>query len=411
MTDRSLREELQFVSDDLSAGGDGEAISTPPAGAAPEPSNEAQGAAGAEAGAAAAATPEPVEPKPEGGDPARDEHGRFKAKTDQAPAAEGAPAAAQPVAEEPPKPESAKPEGEGAQTAPTRVPPSLPAALKARFASLDPDVQSAFVALEDSVQKAKAEWGVKGQRLNRFDEIFGPRLARWQMNGIADEFQGIQMLLAAQDVLDRDPVQGLVQVARSYGVTPAHLAQAFGLTQTSAPQPGQEGQPPPTAQPGFEAALQPLAQQVQTLAQQFQQQQQSAQAQGLAQAQAAIDAFAADPKNLYFADVEDDITRRLVDGSAKSLQDAYDQATWANATIRPLLLEAERTAAAKATADAAAEAKRLEEKAARDKASAASRASGSVTGSPAAGSQAPGGGSTGNLRKDLEAAFQANAGV
>lgn len=391
----SLRDQLQDSFDQLSA-------AEPPA---------------PEAAATEAAPPPaeaPAEPPPEAG-PARGPDGKFLPK-DPASTEAGAQAAAPPVEPSPP----AAPAAAEAPSEPIRIPPSLPAALKAKFATLDPDVQQGFVALEESVQKAKAEWGPKGQRLNRYDEIIGPHVDRWRMNGL-DEFSGVQSLIAAQSLLDRDPLGGIAQIARSYGLTPAHIAQAFGLNgQTSAPQPGQEGQPAPTANPDFQAALQqavaPLQQGFQTLQQQQQQFFQAQQAAQIADAQRAIDAFAADPANMYFNDVQDalaDIFARMPpDGRphGERLKEAYDRAVWADPTIRPLLIDAQANARAAEEARKAAEAKAATEKAARDKAEAARRAGGSVTGSPAVGAGPPQGASR-SLREDLQAAWQSQQGV
>lgn len=398
----SLRDQLAAARDEIVARDE-----TPPAG---ETATEAQGATGAETGAAEAATPEPAttdEPA-EAGERPRGPDGKFLPK-DTGPAVEGAQAAAPPADPAP----SAAPAGQEAPSEPIRVPPSLPAPLKAKFAGLDPDVQAGFVALEESVQKAKAEWGPKGQRLNRFDEIIGPHADRWRMAGL-DEFSGIQSLIAAQSVLDQDPVRGLREIARSYNLSAAHIAQAFGLTQTSAPTPGQEGQPTPTAAPDFERVLQPIlapmVQQVQTLQQQLNQSRQADEAAKIAQAQREIDAFTADPANMYFDNVADAVGAIIAQdrqaGGSMSLKEAYERAIWADPTIRPLLLDGQAKAAAAEDARKASEAKAAAEKAAREKAQAASKAAGSVTGSPTPGASPPQGASR-NLRAELQAAYEA----
>jgi len=371
-------------------------VVTPEAPNAPEPA------------ATAPEAPAAPEAAPEGAtSPERDEHGRFKPKT-EIQAVEGA--SAQPPAD--PTTETAKPAGPEPQTEAIRVPPSLPAAMKAKFASLDPDVREAFVTLEGSVQKAKAEWDGKGQRLNRYDEIIGPHVDRWRMNGL-DEFSGIQSLIAAQSLLDRDPVSGMVQIARSYGLTPAHLAQAFGLSQTSAPAPAADGQQPATAPPDITAALQqalqPFQQGLQTLQQQFTQSQQATQATQIAAAQREVDAFMADPANMYFTDVSDAVADYIAKdrqaGGSMTLQQAYDRAIWADPTIRPHLLDAQTKAAQQAQTNAADEAKKAAEKAQREKAEAARKAGGSVTGSPTPGAQAPAG-APGSVRDSLRQAMQ-----
>jgi hypothetical protein len=361
----------------------------------------------------AAAVPEaPTEPTEASGERARGPDGKFLPK-EPGQTEEGA--TAQPpvqAATEPAAPAVTEPQSEA-----IRVPPSLPAAVKAKFAKLDPDVRDAFVSLEGSVQTAKAEWAAKGQRLNRFDEIIGPRLSRWQMAGV-DEFQGVQMLLAAQDILDRDPVQGLVQVARSYGVTPAHLAQAFGLSQTSAQAPAADGLNPTTAMPDLSGVLQqhlaPVLQQVQTLQQQLSQSQHAEQATKLATAQREIDAFAADPANMYFDNVQDAVVAIIAqdrqNGGSMPLKEAYDRAVWADPNVRPHLIQAQQETAAQEVARKASEAQAAAQKAAQAKAQAARNAGGSVTGSPSPGASAPAGAPR-PLREELQANWQAQQGV
>lgn len=343
---------------------------------------------------------------PETGD--RDEKGRFKPKAEPTPvAAEGAEA---PVAPETKTTETEAPADAGAQTEPTRIPPSLSAAVKAQWATIPPEVQKDISRLEDSVQTAKAEWGKKGERLNRFDEILAPHVDRWRIAGL-DEVSGIQTLLAAQASLDRNPLDGLVHIARSYGVTPAQLAQAYGL-QMSGQQPGMEGQPTPTMAPDVAAVLQqhlsPLQQQVQTLQQQLSDGAKQSEAERLADAQRQVQDFANDPANLYFENVRQDVGQLIESGAAKSLQEAYQKAIWMNDDIRPLLLKAQTEEAAKTAATAQADAARKAQEQARSKASSARQAGGSVTGAPAPGAQAPAA-PNGNLRETLAAAMREHA--
>jgi hypothetical protein len=367
---------------DVGAGPEPEApeVQEPVVQAAPEPTATPEG--------------EPAAPGSE-----RDEKGRFKAKNTDVEPTEGAgePAAAAPAPEEPAKPEKEEP-----QTGAIRIPPSLPAAVKAKWSDLEPEVQQAFAKLEDTVQTAKAEWGRKGERLNRYDEILGPHLDRWRLAGL-DEFSGVQSLLAAQQLLDRNPVEGIIQIARSYGYTPQHLVQAFGLPQTSAPQPGAEGHTAPTAQPDLQAALRPLVEplmsEVQTLKQHLEGERSTA-------AQRTVEEFASRPENKYFENVREDVAILLETGRARTLQEAYDHACWLNPEVRAALLAEQSRETQRAAQTAEAERKAQEQARARAKAQTATAAAGSVTGSPTPGLAPAQGRSTGNLRDDLLAAKQ-----
>lgn len=366
----SVRDSLNAATKELEAPGG----VVEPVQAAPEPV----------VAAPEAQTPEPT-PTQEAAPEARERgpDGKFLPKDTKAEVSAEAPPAVEktetaPLAEKEPQ-----------ETEAIRIPPSLPAAVKAQFKDLAPEVRDAFVKLEDSVQTAKAEWGKKGERLNRYDEIMAPRSEKLQLQGI-DEFTFIKTLVAAQDFLERDPLGGISYLARSYGVNLNQLA-----AQPNAPQPGPEGQQTPTVNPNLEAMLQPLVAQVQTLQQQIAQSQQSTEAEKLASARASVADFASKPENMYFENVKADVAKRLSDGSAATLADAYDQAIWASPEIRPLLLKTQATDTAKKDAEAAQ----------RAKAASANRSAGSVTGSPAPGASAPQG-PIGTVRDTLQAAMQ-----
>lgn len=294
---------------------------------------------------------------------ARDEQGRF------APAEKPTDTAASETAS------TAAPEPQATET--IRPPASLPAALKAEFATLPPAWQKAIADQEKSVSTAKAEWGEKGQRLNRLDEILAPRKDQLALAGKSD-VQYVQELVAADVWLSKDPLAALDYLARSYGVNLQQIAQATGARQG---QPQQGPQVDPT--------LAPLFQQVQTLTQTVAQQQQSAEAARLAEASSEIEQFAADPKNLYFHNVATEMGRLMESGRAKTLSEAYETACWADKDIRPLLIAQQ---APKPDA----------QQQARAKAAAAGQASGSVVGAP--GNASPGAlsGSKGSIRADLE---------
>lgn len=327
--------------------------------------------------------------------PARDATGKFAPKTTDTPAPAGAAEAATPPADTPTT-ETAQLAEKEPQTEAIPIPPSLSAAVKAQWADLPADVRKDFAKLEGTVQNAKAEWGRKGERLNRYDEIMAPRSEKLTLQGI-DEFTAIKTLLAAQDFLERDPLGGIQHLARSYGVNLQALAQ-----QAIGQQPGshEAAQLAPHA-PDLNAALQPLARQVQTLQQQLQAQSQATEAAQLAEARSAVDQFRNDPANLYFDNVRDDVAARLESGHAKTLAEAYEQATWANPEIRSLLLKAQ-TAPPPPAVDPA---KKAAEDAQRKKAEAATKAAGSVTGAPTPGATAPKG-APGSIRDSLLAAAQ-----
>lgn len=323
------------------------------------------------------------------GDRQRDDSGKFiKSQADHdAPAAATAAAPETPTTESEPA-QAAKPADPPSEE-PIRVPASLPAPLKAKFSTLPEDVRAAFVKLDEDRTAAKAQWDQKAAQFNRLEEILAPRREANQLRGL-DDSQAIQVLYAAQDLLDRDPMAGLRYLAQSYGVD----LRQFGQQPAGD---GQGGQPQPQPNLNLDAALQPILQKVTTLEQQLAQK-------DLQRGLNEVEAFRADPKHLYFDNVLDDITVLLESGRAKDLADAYEKATWANPEIRSLLLQQQAEADAAARVKADAEAKAKADADARAKATAAQRAGGSVTGAPGSAVQPPAG-SRGSLRQDLLAAF------
>lgn len=365
----SLRETLEAASK-------GEEAEAPVL--AQEPAQEAISQA-AEPVAPQAETGAPEAPsEPTDGARARDESGRF-AK---------APEPGQETAIEPATAPDADPPSE-----PIRVPASLPAPLKAKFKDLPPEWQSAIQKQDEDRTAAKAQWDTKAERFNRLEEILAPRREKFQLQGL-DDARAIQTLFAAQDMLDRNPLEGLSYLARSYGVD---------LRQIGAqPAQAQQGTYPPE----LAAALQPIMSQVQTLQQSLAERDQAAANAELHRGLAEIEAFRSDPANLYFDDVRANILALMETGRAATLKDAYEAACWADPVVRPLLIE-QREATAKAEATKAqTDAKAKAEADARAKANAAQRAGGSVTGAPGSTVAQTAQGSKGSIMADLRAAVE-----
>jgi hypothetical protein len=333
------------------------------------------------------------------GAPERDDKGRFKPKTDTE---------AQAGAESPPaapdlKTPAAAASPEPQETETIRVPHALPAPLKAKFKELPAEWRDAFTKQEDSIAAFKDEQAPKAARLKRFDEILGPHLDRWRFNGL-DEFSGVQTLLAAQNILERNPVEGLVHIARSYGVSPAHLAQVLGAAPGQAQTTAPGGQQASTS-PDLSAALAPLVSEIQTLKQGFQRQSADSEAREIASVNNEVAKFRADPKHLYFDNVRDRMGHLIATEQAQGLEDAYEMAIWADPAIRAILI-AEQAKPASPTPDPARERVQQEQR----KAAQAQQAAGSVTGAPAPGAQAPPG-PVGSVRDSIRAAMQEVSGA
>jgi hypothetical protein len=240
----------------------------------------------------------------------RDEQGRFakKEETEQ-----NAPASPE---------EGAEPQAEKQET--IRPPASWSAAAKAVFDKLDPVVQQEVLKREKDIETGKAQWDAKGEKLNKFEALIAPRREKLALAGV-DEFTAIQQLLAAQDFLERDPRGALQYLAQQYGVQ---------LPGVGGPQAQQFQQP--ANDPNLTALQNQVAQLSQTLNQRQQQDEEAERARHRSE----IEAFAANPANLYFENVKADMANLISVGQATGLQDAYEKAIWANPEIRPLLIAA-----------------------------------------------------------------------
>jgi len=342
----------------------------PEAGAeTPPPAETGAQAAAGETGAEAAA--ETGAQGAEGGQP-RDPSGKF-AKSEKTEDTQR-PEAAQPAEATPPDEETSRP------------PPGLPAPLRAEWTALDPKWRKAFVDQEKSFQIVRNEWGPKAEQLNRLQEVVAPHRQRLALSGV-DEVTWIRNLAAAEQALIDNPAAGIAYLARTYGAQPqaiiAHLT----------------GQAAPMS-PATDPRLAPILTELETLKQSVTQQQRSAEEAQKAEIRAHIEAFANDPRHLYWPEVKEDVAALLAQNRASGLEDAYEKACWANPEIRGLMLQQQQ----------ADQAKQAQQTQARAKATAAAQAAGSVTGAPGPGGSAAGGPDPNNLRGLIAAAMEEAAG-
>lgn len=289
------------------------------------------------------------EPKP----PERDEHGRFKAAGDKS--AEQAQDVD--ITAQQPEPETPPQQGD------PQVPRSLSPEAKAQFAAWPELARQEFLRREADmargVEKLQQELRATTERLEPLESVIAPHRDKWRMQGMG-EAQAVQVLLAAQDMLERNAPQALQYLARSYGVDLANLTAAPGTPAQADPQ------------------VQALTQQVQALSQRLQAQDAAAQAARHAEHLQAVEAFASDPKHIYFDNVREDMAVLIGEGRATTLADAYQKACWADETIRNLMLAEQRRGAE------AAEQQRRQQQALQ-----ARQAAGSIAGSPGPGSHRP----------------------
>lgn len=171
-----------------------------------------------------------------------------------------------------------------------------------------------------------------------------------------------------------------------------HILRARGIDprQAFSGQPQVQGTPQQAQPPDMQSYVAQLVQQaVQPL-------QAEAERQQSQQLQSTINQFGADPKHPFFNDVRVHMGQLIQAGTAKTMDEAYEQATWANPAIRAHLLEVEREATQTAQAATVLKAKT------------AQRAS--VTGPPLNGALPAGGGPKGNVRDVVRELYDELAG-
>lgn len=241
---------------------------------------------------------------------ARDEAGRF-AKAEVAPAA-AAPAAA-PVIDQA-APVAAAPKG-----APSSWRKEVAEKHWAQFA---PEVQEEVLRREADFHKGIEGWRSNADKGRAFEQALAPYQETLKTLGV-DGVTAVTELMKADHVLRHAPesvkVQKLLELAGVYGID---LQKQFS---------------PDVAR--YEHELFQTREQLK----QYQSQQENASKQAL---NSDIEAFASAPGHEHFEAVRAHMAALLQGGQASSLDDAYEQAVYANPTTRSAMLEQQRQQAA-----------------------------------------------------------------
>ncbi len=95
-----------------------------------------------------------------------------------------------------------------------RAPASWSPAAKATFDKLPPEVQQAVAKQEQEIDHGLRRKSEEVKRYEPLEQLIAPRRALWAAQGM-DEASAIKTLLAAQDLLERDPLQGVQFLAKS----------------------------------------------------------------------------------------------------------------------------------------------------------------------------------------------------
>lgn len=254
----------------------------------------------------------------------RGENGRFESDKPADPPKEE-------LAAQPPK-EEVKPET--AVAVPAIDPPnSWTAEAKANvWPKLTPEAQKVVADRELQAHKAITSYGERVKSYEPLDKVITQYKSHFDRHGIQPA-QSFAALIEAQQMLDQNPVEGLINIARSYGID---LGAVLNGQQATLP----------AHDPRVGQVQQELSHIKQTIEQQRQQQEQAQ----LAEVSALIESFKKDHPHYdaLESDIEDllpGIVRANPGLSPKErLAKAYDKASWANETIRARIQEDQRIA-------------------------------------------------------------------
>ena len=245
----------------------------------------------------------------------RDEHGKFVAK----PTVEQQPEGAAPepkITDADPVPGKIEQPSNAAE-----LPKTWSADAKAEWSKLPPAVQQAVLKREAEMDAGGRQWSEQRQT---YERVLSPVAELSRQNGLSTE-EGLQRLLSVEHRLQTDGPNMIRELAQAYGVDLAALANGT--------------QQPPTqrAAPQFDPNQIPILVN-HTL------QQELARRDEQAALQTQISTFASQPGHEHFEAVKVKMGRLLETGEATSLQDAYDQAVWANPSTRATLQAAQQSA-------------------------------------------------------------------
>lgn len=249
--------------------------------------------------------------------------------------------AEQPASGEAPPTETVEPEVK--PEAALAPPKTWRAEALAKWETLPPEVQREVLKREEDIFKGLESYKADAQVGRSLNQVLSPYMPMLQQAGV-NPLQQIESLMQAHHGLATGTPE---QKQRFF----SELARAYNV-----PLSGElVGEEPPFVDPQVAA----LQKEIAALKSKTSAREQQEAATLRATLQKEIDAFAADPKNVYFDEVATDIAALLKSGTASTLAEAYEKAIWLNPATRAkeqarLTAEAEAKAKAEAEAKAAA---------------------------------------------------------
>lgn len=211
-----------------------------------------------------------------------------------------------------------------------RAPSTWKPAVAEKWKDLPPEVRAEIQRRESDYHKGIEQYKQGAAIAQEVQQVVTPYMQNFQAAGV-HPLQAINHLLGVEHTLrngsPEQKAQKLAEIARDYGIDLQAVA------------------PLPPMDPQVQALV-AQNHQLQNFRMMVEQQQQQA-------VMSEIEAFRANPENVHFEAVKDDMALLLQAGKAESLQDAYDKAVWMRPDIRQTLVHQQSANAQKQQAEAA----------------------------------------------------------
>jgi hypothetical protein len=217
-----------------------------------------------------------------------------------------------------------------------RPPDSWSADAKTAFDALPLSVKEAIAKREMEVGRGFDQYREKSKGYESFEKVFAPVSAALQHHGMSRE-QYVSNLIAAEDRLNKNPVEGIKWLAQSYGIDLSNLT---------------------SGQPSANPEIDNLRQQVTDLSSWRQQSEQARQTAIQTELQNEIQKFSSDPAHEFYEQVKVDMGQIMLAahqaGQTLTLKQAYDKAVRVNDAVYSIVEARRLDALSKKQADSAA---------------------------------------------------------
>lgn len=205
-----------------------------------------------------------------------------------------------------------------------KIPHSVPAALREKWAKTPPEIQSWLTKREEDQHKELTAPDGALRMGREMKEIITPYMPIIQAEG-GTPAKAVSDLLNTAYVLRTGNAQQKVNMVHQ-------IAKTYGIDL------GQVQQP----QPQLDPAMQQILQRIDGIENKFTEQMTLQERQEHDRIMSEVASFSANPANVYFEQLKPVMAPLLASGQAKDLQEAYDKACWSDPVIRSTLLEAQK---------------------------------------------------------------------